>query len=154
MAGIDIRISPDENGLFDLVVENGDFANVTGFETTMVTDIFTDRRADESRVPDARRRRGFIGDVLLAEVGRLRGSQMWTLDQARITAETLNDARNFIIEATQYLVDNGVLQSIDVSVTSTYRAISVSIEYRIVSGETRRYEQTWRRTDAANISNI
>jgi len=154
MSGQDVRITPNSDGLFDLVVEGADFAPVDGLETSIANSLFSDRRADESRQQNPRYRRGWIGDIFGAEEGNLIGSQLWTLDQARLTQSTINDARLFAIEALNWMITDGVAQTVDVIVEQgSPREITIAVTFTTTSGEVKTYEYLWRNTNVAYISN-
>jgi len=149
----DVRIKPNEYGLFDLVIDGADFESVDGLETSIAVSLFSDDRADESRVQNPKRRRGWIGNIFRASVGESLGSQLWTLEQARLTQDTINDARVFALESLQWLIDDGVAKSVNVDVSRSARTATISIELTTRSGEVRRYDYLWRNTSVSNISN-
>ena len=149
----DVKIMPDKYGIFDLEIENGDFSSVIGLETTIATDLFSDRRADESLVPSPIFRRGFLGDIFRASIGRKLGSQLWTLDQGRLTDATLNRAELYAIEALQYLIEDEIAQSIDVQLSRSARGVTIAVTITNFAGNSVQYDFLWRNTDVANISN-
>lgn len=151
----DVRIKPNEDGLFDLVVSESDFEGVEGLETAIATSLFTDSRADSSRVQNPRNRRGWIGDVFTADINRRIGSQLWTIDQARLTQDTVNDAEVFARESLQWIIDDSLARTINVIVSQNdTRSITIAVEVEKIDGETQRYDYLWRQTDGDNITNI
>ncbi|AUH51212.1 hypothetical protein CXB49_10520 [Chromobacterium sp. ATCC 53434] len=83
-------------------------------DSAIVLSLFCDARA----LPDDRQAdpRGWWGDVL-ADVPYDRwGSRLWLLAQrAKNTPQTLRDAAHYAREALQWMVDDGVARSLDVS---------------------------------------
>jgi phage gp46-like protein len=88
---------------------------VTGndLQTAVLVSIFTDRGANpDDRIPDGTGDpRGWWGDI---GEDKPIGSRLWLLDRSKQTQEVLNNARDYINEALQWLVDDGVVASIDV----------------------------------------
>ncbi|MDR5784058.1 phage GP46 family protein [Caballeronia sp. LZ065] len=82
-------------------------------QTAVLLSLFTDRVANSDDViPDGTGDpRGWWGD--LGEDAPI-GSRLWLLDRSKQTQEVLNNARDYITEALQWLVDDGVVASMDV----------------------------------------
>lgn len=81
-------------------------------ETAMLISLFTDRLAATDDVIPDNNRRGWHGDT-----GKLYliGSRLWLLDRAKITQNTLNSARDYIVEAIQWLIDDGIVDTFDIT---------------------------------------
>ncbi len=81
--------------------------------TAVLISLFTDGRAhaDDVLTDGTNDRRGWWGDL---DEDVPIGSRLWLLERAKATTETLNAARNFIAEALQWLIDDGVAASVDV----------------------------------------
>lgn len=77
--------------------------------------LFSWRRAEPGDVPKDQPLQGFWGDALSGGGDKL-GSRLWLLARAKITTETLNQAKDYCREALQWLIDDGVAVSIDVRV--------------------------------------
>lgn len=110
----------DVHGAADLAIIDGDLASDQGLETAVVLSLFTDRRAEDDDVPpsgDSRDRRGWWADQFLANAGDKFGSRLWLLDRSTLSNETLLRAKQYALEALQWLVDDKVASSIDVTVT-------------------------------------
>ncbi|SAL25785.1 tail protein [Caballeronia turbans] len=82
-------------------------------QTAVLLSLFTDRAANaDDVIPDGTDdARGWWGD--LDEDSPI-GSRLWLLDRSKQTQEVLNNARDYIVEALQWLVDDGVVASMDV----------------------------------------
>jgi phage gp46-like protein len=142
-------------GVYDLQLDSADFASVDGMETAIVVSLFTDSRAPENLVPTAQRRRGWIGNILTVTQRRELGSILWTLDQARITQNTLNNARVYAQGCFNWMVDDGIARSVSVDVVQQNRSeIVINIEFTDLDNKTERYTTLWRATSAANLPNI
>jgi phage gp46-like protein len=82
-------------------------------ETTILISLFTDREANpDDVIPDGTTDpRGWVGD--LGQDYKI-GSRIWLLDRAKQDATTLQAANDYINEALQWLIDDGVVGSFDV----------------------------------------
>lgn len=150
----DIKIVPDNSGIFDLVIENGEFASVDGMQTMIEVTIFTDARAPESIVPDASKRRGWVGDITTALDGRLTGSNLWLLDQARLTADTISQAGIYANDAFLWMMEDSIASEVNVNIEQAHREISIEIEIVITDNIIERYNLLWRTTNATGLSNV
>lgn len=152
----DVLLKYDPNlGVYDLQTDGADFASIAGMETAIAVSLFTDARAPESRVPTAQRRRGWIGNILTIEQRRELGSLLWTLDQARITRDTINNARVDAQACFNWMVEDGAARSVNVNVVQQDRSsINIDIKYTDLDNKTERFTTLWRRTGAAKLSDI
>ena len=82
-------------------------------QTAVLISLFTDAQADsDDVVPDGSGDvRGWWGDT---GADYPIGSKLWLLSRAKQTQETLNLAQDYIQDALQWLIDDGVAASIDV----------------------------------------
>ncbi|MDH3325181.1 MAG: phage GP46 family protein [Gammaproteobacteria bacterium] len=105
---IDIALT-DRNGMYDISFgADGDFAMTEGFDTAILMSIFCEQRASESEVPDAIRRRGWIGNLFYNENGFENGSKMWIhLDQGRVTNNVLNAVKDSATTGLEWLIKDG-----------------------------------------------
>lgn len=91
----------------------GSLASGNDIVTSVLISLFTDRVATpDDTVPDATRRlrdpRGWWADESI-------GSRLWLIDRAKRTQATLQRAQAYIVEALQWLVDDGVASRIEVT---------------------------------------
>lgn len=148
----DFRIAQDENGFFDLSLDGADFASVDGMESAVNVSLFSDGRASEGRVPNAIDRRGWIGDVLTASLGRRNFSQLWTLDQARMTQTKRGLVSDEAERALEWMVEDGIANSVSASISGfTTRGANIRIDIETPTGETETYNVLWSNTRASNI---
>ena len=87
-------------------------------ETAVIVSLFTDRvAAADDAIPDGTGdRRGWWGD---SGHSMPIGSRLWLLDRAKGSGETLASARDYIAEALQWLIDDGVVASFEIAVEWT-----------------------------------
>jgi phage gp46-like protein len=110
----DIRILWDNvQGLGDWGYAIGDLLTGQDLETACLTSLFSDALATPDFVPTdgTTDRRGWWADTYL-DVPL--GSNLWQLDRAKTTRANLGLARNTAQRALQWLVDDGVAQSLNV----------------------------------------
>lgn len=108
-----------EAGEFDLQIENWDIKLDDGLESAILVSLFTDARVELDELDDEKDdRRGFWGDAVDNAAGEVTGSKLWLLDRAKTINENLEIAKEAVEEALQWLVDDGVADS--VTVTTEY----------------------------------
>lgn len=102
---------------WDLCIENGDLVLDEGLGSLAIASLMTDARAaPEDLDLGITDRRGWWGDAV---EGEPTGSRLWTLSRAKTTPENERRARDFAIEALQWLIDDGIAASIDVTTART-----------------------------------
>lgn len=102
---------------FDLPeLEQNDLARDDGLETAVIISLFSDRRVTrEEAARDDTDLRGWWGDAADPLVdGDLIGSKLWLLNREKSTDETLARAREYCLEALQWLIDEKVAKTIEV----------------------------------------
>lgn len=149
----DVLIKADGRGLYDIQVENNDFASAQGFETAIPVSLFTDARASSVQVPQAQNRRGWVGNILYATLDRQLGGLLWTLSQARLTQNTINLAKSYAEGSLQWLLEDGLARSIQISVIkASIREIKILIDIFTIDNTVQRYIILWRSTDFNRIA--
>ncbi|OJA74532.1 hypothetical protein BGV72_24585 [Burkholderia ubonensis] len=115
----------DTTTVWDVANARGDWqmngpmlATGDDLETAILISLFTDRMAEPNDViPDGTDDpRGWWGDA--GETVQI-GSRLWLLSRAKQTQETLQRAYDYIVEALQWLIDDGVVAKFDVLVEWT-----------------------------------
>jgi phage gp46-like protein len=83
-------------------------------ETAILISLFSDREANpDDVIPDGTGDpRGWIGDI--GQPYKI-GSRIWLLARAKQTQETLRRANDYIAEALQWLIDDGVVARFDIT---------------------------------------
>lgn len=105
-------------GRGDWQMNGAQLATGDDLATAMLISLFTDRMVEESdTIPDGTNDpRGWWAD---AGQDVPIGSRLWLLDRAKQTQETLQQAYDYINEALQWLIDDGVVAKFDVLVEWT-----------------------------------
>ncbi len=77
--------------------------------------IFTDARAnDDDLVELADDKRGWFADSFNPIRNDKIGSRLWLLRRAKLTNETIVKAREYVLEATRWLIDDSVASTVNV----------------------------------------
>jgi phage gp46-like protein len=97
----------------DWVLSGADLQTDRGLQTSVLISLFTDRRAlPDDVIPDGSGDpRGWWGDDPEHPIG----SRLWLLSRAKQTNETLLRAKDYMIEALQWLVDDGAVAKFDIA---------------------------------------
>lgn len=122
----------------DWQITPGDLKIGSDLETAVLVSLFTDRIADPDYVAppgSPQERRGWWGDTYeVAAGGSPIGSRLWTLNRVvRSDAVTIpNRARDICREALQWLIDDGIAATVNISTgwvagTSNVLAIRIGI---------------------------
>lgn len=113
-------------GCADIVLIDSDIASDPELATAMLLSLFTDRRAEVDDKPpsgDPSDRRGWWADEFAVVEGDKFGSRMWLLDRSKLTNNVTRDAELYAREATAWLLEDRVAQSVDVAVEMTSNAL-------------------------------
>lgn len=98
----------------DWSIAGADLQSGGNLATGILISVFTDREANpDDVIPDGSEDpRGWIGD--LGEDYKL-GSRIWLLSRAKQSTETLQRANDYLAEALQWMVDDGVVGRFDIT---------------------------------------
>lgn len=136
----------EELNLFDLSVQSSDLEKEDGLETAVIVSIFTDARADVVELPPGETdRRGWFGEEFGDVIGDKYGSKLWLLDREKQTEDVRMRAIEYAKEALQWMIDDGVADSIDVDCQFPARGvwqITVTIK-KPNSGEAFKFSSAW-----------
>lgn len=104
--------------VLNVVSPGGDLQTGDDLATAILISLFTDRMAepDDAITDGTNDPRGWWGDQFSTVPI---GSRLWLLDRSKQTQETLQRAYDYIIEALQWLIDDGVVAKFDVRVEWT-----------------------------------
>jgi phage gp46-like protein len=122
----------------DLTMIDSDLASDRSLATAVLLSLFTDRRAHDDDVPpsgDSRDRRGWWADQFAVVGGDLIGSRLWLLDRSTLTNENALKAKQYALEALQWMLDDAVVASIDVTVTNTSNGRLIVVAVQRPSGD-------------------
>lgn len=92
-------------------------ASLDKLTRAVVISLFTWRRAapdDNADVP-----MGWWGDTWPAVQNDRYGSRLWLLQRSKLTNQTVNIARTYINEALQWMIDDGVVSRIELTIQRT-----------------------------------
>lgn len=140
-------------GAADVSVANGDIVQDGGLSTSVFLSLFTDRRANDGDIlpPGETSRRGWWGDEFSDNPNDRIGSRLWLLSRAKQTQETLTAAKGYCVEALQWMLEDLVADSVDVTAEYVGRGlmvIEVSITRPNVDPTTFRYNYNWSTQEA------
>lgn len=150
---VDIGLFKNDDGILDREIgPDGDWVPVYGFETATILSLFTDRRATESEIFDAMKRRGWIGSETAVVPGFEYGSKLWLKYQARNNTDTKNSVVAAAKQALEWLVTDGYLKDIQVSGVLQSEGILLEIVFVRKNGKVDKlYFKLWERTGAIEI---
>ena len=133
----DLKLVQGTDGVFDLVVESGNFVIEDGFDTSIWVSLLTDARAPDDKVVKPENRRGWMGDLVSPVEDRRLGSLLWLAEQRRLTQETLNETVDFARKAFNWFVDDGIANNVQVTGVIVPRSgIRLTITITALNGET------------------
>lgn len=124
----------------DLVMsDEGNIASSEVLDTAVTISLFTRRLASTDDVlPEPRsHREGWWADDHTEVEGDLIGSRLWLLSRSTLSQATLNQFRVYALEALQWLIDDGIAETVEVVATRyTGRSDTVQIEVEILKPTT------------------
>ena len=121
-----------------LVMDGGALAQDDSLDTAIILSLFSDRRAKpDDELPDnSGDRRGWWGDLVPPVEGDQIGSRWWLLRREKNTQGTLNRAREYALEALQWLVDDGLAATVEVEAEAVRREVlGVRVMVTLPSGD-------------------
>lgn len=150
---MDIKLfhNPGEHtlGEFDIKRNGLLLATDETLETAVIISLFTDRRArpDHELPGQNDSKRGWWGDALSDIEGDETGSWLWHLYREKATDETLNRAREYALDALQWLLHDRIASHVNVKtwyqdLTAGLMVIEVIITKLVGSQE--RYNLLWK----------
>lgn len=146
----DILLKPNEYDMYDIDFSFGDFELTTGLDTAITTSLLVDKRADASEIRSPQERRGNIIDELSDENDFEIGSKLWLLGQSRSTPETVSLAEAYASECLQWLIDDGLAESVVVAGFISNNNINLEITVNESDGTTfNNVYQLWKNTKIA-----
>jgi phage gp46-like protein len=115
----EIALKWDEQYLeANLDFEDGDLSIEQGVMSAIIISLFTDRRADQDDdLPDLLNPdlRGWWGDKASPEIENDQiGSRLWLLERSKATPEVLIQAKGYIKECLNWLIEDGIMSDIQI----------------------------------------
>lgn len=152
MTDIALRFSPDLQSA-DIALQGGALATDDGLMTAIVISLFTDARArpDDVLPEDGADPRGWWGNIGNADANDEIGSRLWLLVREKLLPATALKARDIVREALAWLLDAGVIRSLDVdtaiepvSARNPSGALAIGVTIARPTGPAReRYDFLW-----------
>lgn len=96
----------------------------------VVISLFTHRRADPDDNADVPM--GWWGDTWPVVANDRYGSKLWLLQRSKLTNALVNTVRNYLREALQWMLDDGVVSRIDIDIQ---RTVLMNWGIRLFSGD-------------------
>ncbi len=132
-------------GFADLAIENGDFKLGDDLETAVCLSLFTDARASDAEIREFQEgilerqsRRGYWANDF-RDIKQ--GSLLWLLSRSKRLELTRSRAESYAVQALQWLKDEGIAQSVDVTATLFGASgLDLAISITKPSGETLNYK--------------
>ncbi|WP_454908377.1 phage GP46 family protein [Variovorax gossypii] len=137
-----LAYNPEIDGL-DISIVGLDFGHENTLLTAVLLSLGCDATAQPYEVPAGEDRRGFWADAYAANPGDRFGSRLWLLEREKQLPEVVQRARRFFREALQWLVDDGLAQSLTVSgfiPRMGWLVVDVAVD---LVGDSRRYRFVW-----------
>lgn len=141
MGDIAIEKTRSENGdTFDFAISKSDLLIDDGLRTAVTISLFTDKRVSKDEIQNGQEQKGWWGDIF-AEVDKDQiGSKLWLLDREKQTTETLAKAEEYAKEALQWMLEDEVASSVDVTASYPSRGIlSIGVVITRPNGEKLNY---------------
>ena len=145
----DIKLSWSNDSLeADVSIEENDLATHDGLETAVIISLFSDRRLEDADIlpPGETSRRGWWADQFEEVEADKIGSKLWLLNRAKSTNDIVSNAQQYCVEALQWLIDDKIAESVDVTVElvdSRNLFIKIEIKQPDVDPTKFRYAYNW-----------
>ena len=140
----DIGLFLDED-VYDLHIKDGDLESDEGLETAVSISLFTERRVSDEELPQgALSKKGWWGDMFPAIDQDKIGSRLWTLEREKVIPETARRAEDYVREALNWLLEDGVADSILATATyDTLKRLQISVTIVRPTGRDFKFAVIW-----------
>jgi phage gp46-like protein len=144
MTDVSLGINPEIEA-FDILLDGPDLATEEGLKAAIYISLGTDARArPEDEIPDGTDdRRGFWGDAFNAIAGDVTGSRLWLLERSKTTAEVLRLAKDYGLEALQWLIEDKVASSVDLSTERQDATLAFAVIVTRPDGRISKFDYVW-----------
>lgn len=132
---------------FDIEVAKNDITKDDGLETAVIISLFTDRRVGIEELPPLETdRAGWWGDMFPEIENDEIGSKLWLLMREKQTNQTLSRVVEYCKEALQWMIEDGIAESVEVSAEYPEREkLSLAISIQKPKGKVSfKYILNWR----------
>jgi phage gp46-like protein len=144
----DYKVSQNTSGVFDLIIDstNKVFKSVSGLDTAIDFQLFTDKRSTKQDITTARSRQGWIGDILTKQNGYEVGSFIYLKNQSRNTTLDLNETAGFAKDCLKYFIAIGAAKNVNANVSNGNIFGTIKID----GDTTLQYSSLWKNTGVNN----
>lgn len=101
---------------YDISILNGDLKECDDLDSAVIISLFTWARASAGEVDENAPRFGWFGDKIDADSTDSTGSKLYLLKRKKITNQTIMDSREYIEQALQWMIEDGVATEIKAEV--------------------------------------
>lgn len=114
---MDIALKQQSNGIFDIEFNGPDLLSDNGMRTSICISLFSNRQAElnDELTNGSNNRQGWWADSFALINGDLIGSRLWLLAREKQTQNVLQKAKDYTLEALQWLLNDGVVSQIIVT---------------------------------------
>ena len=118
-----VNLAFEESGAkIDMVRNGGNIEMTDGLGPAVMLSLFTNRHALENEIPKEEDQGGWWGDAFTEHEGDQEGSRLWVqLRNGKMSQDFINETEEIALEALQWLIDDGVADSITVDVFASRR---------------------------------
>lgn len=132
---------------YDISILNGDLKECDDLDSAVIISLFTWARAAAGEVDENAPRFGWFGDKIDADNTDSTGSKLYLLKRKKITNQTIMDAREYIEQALQWMIEDGVATEINAEVERNSSDVNrVDALVQIVRGDrsrTMKFNDLW-----------
>lgn len=132
---------------YDISILNGDLKECDDLDSAVIISLFTWARAAAGEVDENAPRFGWFGDKIDADSTDSTGSKLYLLKRKKITNQTIMDAREYIEQALQWMIEDGVATEIKAEVERNASDVNrVDALVQIVRGDrsrTMKFNDLW-----------
>lgn len=132
-----------EIGMLDLSLAGADLLAEESLASAVMLSLLSDRTAQAHEVDAGADRRGWWADAYADVDGDAFGSRLWLLGRSKQLPATVQRARAYIAEALRWMLDDGLVVSMDVTAfipRSGWLYVDVVLTLR---ADSRRYRFEW-----------
>ena len=145
---IDLKITQNTSGSFDISFENGDFKSIDDLESALLMSIYYKQRASEDLVQVPQYRQGHFTDLFNTDTNYQVGSLAWYFsEQRKITEQNTSLLEDTIKnDGLQWLIDDNIVDDVSVEATISNSQITLNIALKPKNEQNSKYYQLFLHT--------
>jgi phage gp46-like protein len=119
-----------------------------GLRTAILLSLYVDQRVEDDELEDNVENRGWWGDMFEESPY---GSKLWTLEREKVTKEVINRYEQYAREALEWLIKDGIADS--VSVKASFSGQNIYCEIEITRDEESfkyKFDNLWKKEEERN----